>query len=139
MSCFSSIICWEDYPFSMKLPLPFHQIFVGSIPVGLFQGSLFCSRDGGGWWAAVYGVAQSWTWLKWLSSSILFHCHIYLSFVQYHTFLITLSLCLLLKLSNVSPPFFSFLKNKSPSFCLIIQWLVQVFCIFIQSLESVYR
>ena len=27
-------------------------------------------RDGGAWWAAVYGVAQSLTWLKWLSSSI---------------------------------------------------------------------
>ena len=27
------------------------------------------SRDGGAWWAAVHGVAQSWTWLKWLSSS----------------------------------------------------------------------
>ena len=26
-------------------------------------------RDRGGWWAAVYGVAQSWTQLKWLSSS----------------------------------------------------------------------
>ena len=26
-------------------------------------------RDGGAWWAAVYGVAQSQTWLKWLSSS----------------------------------------------------------------------
>ena len=26
-------------------------------------------RDGGGWWAAVYGVAQSQTRLKWLSSS----------------------------------------------------------------------
>ena len=26
-------------------------------------------RDGGAWWAAVYGVAQSWTPLKWLSSS----------------------------------------------------------------------
>ena len=26
-------------------------------------------RDRGAWWAAVYGVAQSWTWLKWLSSS----------------------------------------------------------------------
>ena len=26
-------------------------------------------RDGGAWWAAFYGVAQSWTWLKWLSSS----------------------------------------------------------------------
>ena len=27
------------------------------------------TRDGGASWAAVYGVAQSWTWLKWLSSS----------------------------------------------------------------------
>ena len=26
-------------------------------------------RDGGAWWAAVYGIAQSWTPLKWLSSS----------------------------------------------------------------------
>ena len=26
-------------------------------------------RERGAWWAAVYGVAQSWTWLKWLSSS----------------------------------------------------------------------
>ena len=26
-------------------------------------------RDGGVWWAAVYGVAQSQTWLKWLNSS----------------------------------------------------------------------
>ena len=26
-------------------------------------------RDGEAWWAAVYGVSQSWTWLKWLSSS----------------------------------------------------------------------
>ena len=26
-------------------------------------------RDGGAWWAAVYGVAQSWTRLTWLSSS----------------------------------------------------------------------
>ena len=25
--------------------------------------------DGGAWWAAVYGVTQSWTRLKWLSSS----------------------------------------------------------------------
>ena len=26
-------------------------------------------RDGGAWWTAAYGVAQSWTRLKWLSSS----------------------------------------------------------------------
>ena len=25
--------------------------------------------DGGAWWVAIYGVAQSRTWLKWLSSS----------------------------------------------------------------------
>ena len=25
--------------------------------------------DGGAWWAAIYGVAQSWTWLKQFSSS----------------------------------------------------------------------
>ena len=27
-------------------------------------------RDGGAWWSAVYGIAQSRTWLKWLSSKI---------------------------------------------------------------------
>ena len=32
-------------------------------------------RDGGAWWAAVYGVAQSWTRLKWLSSSSIWVCH----------------------------------------------------------------
>ena len=26
-------------------------------------------RDGGAWWAAIFGVAQSWTWLKRLSSN----------------------------------------------------------------------
>ena len=30
-------------------------------------------RDRGAWWAAIYGVAQSRTLLKWLSSSIPFH------------------------------------------------------------------
>ena len=25
---------------------------------------------GGAWWASVYGVAQSWTWLKWLSNHL---------------------------------------------------------------------
>ena len=31
--------------------------------------SLENPSDGGAWWAAVYGAAQSWTRLKWLSSS----------------------------------------------------------------------
>ena len=33
-------------------------------------------RDGGAWWAAVYGVAQSRTRLKWLSSSSTFLKHV---------------------------------------------------------------
>ena len=31
-------------------------------------------RVGGAWWAAVYGVAQNWTWLKRLSSSSSYRC-----------------------------------------------------------------
>ena len=31
-------------------------------------------RDGGAWWAAIYGVAQSWTRLKQLSSSSSYRC-----------------------------------------------------------------
>ena len=30
--------------------------------------------DRGAWWAAVHGVAQSWTWLKQLSSSSMYGC-----------------------------------------------------------------
>ena len=32
-------------------------------------------RDGGAWWAAICGVAQSWTWLKWLSSRTRYICY----------------------------------------------------------------
>ena len=52
--------------------LPFH---FSLSPIGEGNGNpLQCSclenpRDGGAWWAAVYGVAQSWTRLKWLNSS----------------------------------------------------------------------
>ena len=52
--------------------IPFH-FWLSSIGEG--NGNLLqCSclenpRDGGAWWAAVYGVAQSRTRLKWLSSS----------------------------------------------------------------------
>ena len=39
-------------------------------------------RDRGAWWAAVSGVAQSQTWLKWLSSNRSSHLHIYLCFSE---------------------------------------------------------
>ena len=45
-------------------------------------------RDGGAWWAAVYGVTQSRTQLKWLSSSSMFHSCCCMS--QISTFLIIL-------------------------------------------------
>ena len=35
-------------------------------------------RDGGAWWAAVYGVTQSWTQLKWPSSSSSSSSRVYL-------------------------------------------------------------
>ena len=61
--------CWES---DMTERLHFH--FSLSC-IGEGNGNpLQCSflenpRDGGAWWAAVYGVAQSQSWLKWLSSS----------------------------------------------------------------------
>ena len=55
-------------------PLHFHFWFscIGEGNGNPFQCScLENPRDGGAWWAAVEGVTQSWTRLKWLSSSIL--------------------------------------------------------------------
>ena len=37
-------------------------------------------KDGGAWWAAVYGVAQSWTWLMWLSSLAAYASKVMLKF-----------------------------------------------------------
>ena len=40
-------------------------------------------RDVGAWWAAIYGVTQSRTWLKWLSSSIEYRaCRYFLLFLR---------------------------------------------------------
>ena len=53
---------WLDFHFSLS--------FIGEGNDNPLQCScLENPRDGGSWWAAVYGVAQSWTWLKQLSSS----------------------------------------------------------------------
>ena len=88
---------WQWHPTPVLLPGKSHgqRSLVGCSPWGrdeldtteqlLFHFSLSCigegngnplqcswlenPRDGGAWWAAVYGVAQSQTWLKRLSSS----------------------------------------------------------------------
>ena len=63
---------WGCEESDMTERLPFH---LSLSYVGEGNGNpLQCSclenpRDGGAWWAAVYGVTQSWTWLKWLSNS----------------------------------------------------------------------
>ena len=55
--------------------VPSWSLWTSSLAWGEVNGNpLQCSclenpRDGGAWWAAVNGVAQSQTWLKWLSSS----------------------------------------------------------------------
>ena len=63
---------WGRWGSNMTERLPFH--FSLSC-IGEGNGNpLQCSclenpRDGEAWWAAVYGVTQSRTWLKWLSNS----------------------------------------------------------------------
>ena len=58
----SYTIEWLHFHFSLA--------YIGEGNGNPLQGScLENSRDGGAWWAAVYGVAQSQTQLKWLSSS----------------------------------------------------------------------
>ena len=44
--------------------------------------------DGGAWWAAVHGVTQSWTGLKWLSSSS--SCYLFLLFLLKFSWLTTI-------------------------------------------------
>ena len=61
---------WEESDMTERLPFHFSLSCIG----GGNGNPLQCSclenpRDRGAWWAAIYGVAQSWTRLKWLSSS----------------------------------------------------------------------
>ena len=68
------VVCgpWGREELDMTERLPFH-FSLSCIGEGngnpLQRSCLENPRDGGAWWAAVYGVTQSWTWLKWLSSS----------------------------------------------------------------------
>ena len=87
MATHSSTLAWQ-IPWTEE---PGRLQSMGSLRVGHFWAtsiSLSCTGEGNGnplqcsclenprdreaWWAAVYGVAQSWTWLKWLSSSSIY-------------------------------------------------------------------
>ena len=60
----------EESDTTERLPFHFSLSCIGEGNDNPLQCSCLESpRDGGAWWAAVYGVTQSQTWLKWLSSS----------------------------------------------------------------------
>ena len=60
--------CWGSDT-TERLPFHFWLSCIGEGSGNPLQCSCLESpRDGGAWWAAVYGVTQSWTRLKWLSN-----------------------------------------------------------------------
>ena len=63
--CFQALYKW----ISMKLFLPSYELAGEGNGNPLQCSCLENPRDGGAWWAAVYGVAQYWIRLKRLSSS----------------------------------------------------------------------
>ena len=65
-------------------------------------------RDGGAWWAAIYGVSQSRTWLKWLSSS---------SSLCYSHGTLFLCPCFKDSVPQGSRPCFSHSRSFSEQFC----------------------
>ena len=62
--------CCEELDMTERLHFHFSLSCIGEGNGSPLQCScLENPRDGGAWWAAIYGVAKSWTWLKQLSSS----------------------------------------------------------------------
>ena len=82
--------------------------------------------DGGAWWAAVYGVAQSRTWLKWLSSSgSSVYVYIYIFFFKHYfvdSFPVCVCVCVCLIASVVSVFFFFFVTLWSIASQAICPW-----------------
>ena len=92
---------WESDT-TERLPFHFSLSCIGeSIGNPLQCSCLENPRNEEAWWAAVYGVAQSWTWLKWLSNSSSNTCFVSVQFsrsvlsdsLQPHEFQHTRPLC----------------------------------------------
>ena len=70
-----------------RLPFHFSLSCIGEGNGNPFQYScLENPRDGGIWWASVYGVTQSLTWLKWLSNTLLINVKLLKKSIIYHFF-----------------------------------------------------
>ena len=64
-------------------------------------------RDGGAWWAAIYGVAQSWTRLKdWSDLAAAVSCPLNIAFLSLSKALIPLNFILDSRLFHVQRPMF---------------------------------
>ena len=74
--------CWESDT-TERLHFHFSLSCIGEGNGNPLQCSCLENPNGGAWWAAVYGVAQSWTRLKWLSSSSMRRDR----YVQIHNFI----------------------------------------------------
>ena len=71
------------------------------------------SQDGGAWWAAVYGVTQSWTRLK--RFSILSIVYIYIKKKKIYIYIYIFPLCGASLYDQVNPcPWDSYIKLESP-------------------------
>ena len=68
----------HDWPTEHAHNACIYNMYISYVQIGEGNGNpLQCSclenpRDGGAWWAAVYGVAQSRTWLKWLNLNLMY-------------------------------------------------------------------
>ena len=70
-----SILSHQEKALERSLHFHFSLSYFGEGNGNLLQYSrLENPRDRGAWWAAIYGVTQSQTWLKWLSSSSGSYC-----------------------------------------------------------------
>ena len=79
-------------------------------------------RDGGAWWSAVYGVTQSRTWLKWLSSILCWCLSFWLT-----------SLCI------VGSSFIHLIRTDSNVFFLMAECIFEIFVFILFQILFPYK
>ena len=91
-------------------------------------------RDGGAWWAAVYGVVQSRTRLKWLSSSssvslILYSDRVFASFCPCHGYSLEVFTRDKNWLFTLFPLLLAFFEINQGAVCKFLNWSPPISCL----------